>query len=203
MSYMDEEERRRQESRSRIASSNVQNTPLAPAAQLQSGMVGGSKGPLGQLGNQLKNKAISSIAGAAFGPLGGLASMFFNNGGYAGWQRHAQGTDSVPAVLTPGEAVIPAPAAQDPANKPHIDAMINQGRQMNDGTAAPSPMEMGAPAVGPLSGKTKREEMKLMQDMSLKKKSWMADEERKNELHRQKLEDMKKKSALAARQSQE
>ncbi len=39
--------------------------------------------------------------------------------------------DTVPALLAPGEAVIPAPAAQDPNNKPIIEDMVNQGRAMN------------------------------------------------------------------------
>ena len=125
-------------------------------------------------------------------------------GGYAGWKKYANGQDSVPAMLTPGEAVIAAPAAQDPANKPAIKGMIEQGRSMNQGMPAKAPMEAEAMMVsGPLSGKTKREEMKLMQDMSLKKKSWKMEEERKNELHMQKLKDMKMKSALAMKQSQE
>jgi hypothetical protein len=42
----------------------------------------------------------------------------------------AKGTDTVPAMLTPGEAVIPAPAAQDPRNKPLIKKMVQQGRRM-------------------------------------------------------------------------
>jgi hypothetical protein len=37
--------------------------------------------------------------------------------------------DTVPAMLEPGEAVIPVEAAQDPRNKPVIQAMIDQGRQ--------------------------------------------------------------------------
>ena len=41
-------------------------------------------------------------------------------------------SDTVPAMLTPGEAVIPAPAAQDPANQPIIKAMVEQGRSAND-----------------------------------------------------------------------
>ena len=45
---------------------------------------------------------------------------------------YVDGVDSVPAMLTPGEAVIPAPAAQNPANKPMIDSMINEGRAAND-----------------------------------------------------------------------
>jgi len=44
---------------------------------------------------------------------------------------YAQGTDTVPAMLTPGEAVIPAPAAQNPKNKEAIKAMVKEGRQKN------------------------------------------------------------------------
>lgn len=40
-------------------------------------------------------------------------------------------SDVIPARLTPGEAVIPAPAAQLPENKPVIAGMVNQGRQLN------------------------------------------------------------------------
>jgi hypothetical protein len=40
--------------------------------------------------------------------------------------------DVVPAMLTPGEAVIPAPAAQDPANKGIIQRLVAQGRGAND-----------------------------------------------------------------------
>ena len=47
-------------------------------------------------------------------------------------QHHlAQGTDTVPAMLTPGEAVIPAAAAQDPKNKKAIKRMVQEGRQAN------------------------------------------------------------------------
>ena len=48
------------------------------------------------------------------------------------------GTDTVPAMLTPGEAVIPATAAQNPKNKKTIQKMVQEGRQKNklrDGTA--------------------------------------------------------------------
>lgn len=38
--------------------------------------------------------------------------------------------DVVPALLAPGEAVIPAPAAQDPDNKPLIAELVQQGREM-------------------------------------------------------------------------
>jgi len=39
-----------------------------------------------------------------------------------------KGTDTVPAMLTPGEAVIPKAAAQDPKNKPMIKKMVQEGR---------------------------------------------------------------------------
>lgn len=40
-------------------------------------------------------------------------------------------TDTVPAMLTPGEAVIPAPAAQNPKNKKAIQRMVQEGREAN------------------------------------------------------------------------
>jgi len=42
-----------------------------------------------------------------------------------------KGTDTVPAMLTPGEAVIPAPAAQNPKNKKTIKKMVQEGRKAN------------------------------------------------------------------------
>jgi hypothetical protein len=50
---------------------------------------------------------------------------------------YAEGTDTVPAMLTPGEAVIPAPAAQDPKNKPLIQQMVAEGREANAEAKAP------------------------------------------------------------------
>jgi len=43
----------------------------------------------------------------------------------------ARGTDTVPAMLTPGEAVIPQPAAQNPKNKKAIKRMVQEGRKAN------------------------------------------------------------------------
>ena len=50
---------------------------------------------------------------------------------YNGQKEYAQREDTVPALLTEGEAVIPAPAAQDPKNKPLIEKMIREGREAN------------------------------------------------------------------------
>jgi TP901 family phage tail tape measure protein len=72
--------------------------------------------------------AIASQAGFT-GPVGRTGKMR----GPAQSQQYATGVtkvpgtgnkDTVPAMLTPGEAVIPAGAAQDPANKPVIARMI-------------------------------------------------------------------------------
>ncbi len=116
---------------------------------------------------------------------------------------YADGVDSVPSLLTPGEAVIPAPAAQNPANKPAINAMINEGRAANDmADSMPAEVDMTVMA-GPLSGKAKREQMKLLQDMSFKKKAFEAEEKRKQQAFDQKMSQSEMKYMLAMRQSQE
>jgi len=115
---------------------------------------------------------------------------------------YADGVDSVPSMLTPGEAVIPAPAAQNPANKPAINAMINEGRAANDMAEGMPEVDMTIMA-GPLSGKAKWEQMKLLQDMSFKKKAFEAEEQRKQQAFDQKMSQSEMKYMLAMRQSQE
>ena len=116
---------------------------------------------------------------------------------------YADGVDSVPSMLTPGEAVIPAPAAQNPANKPMIDSMINEGRAANNmAEGMPAGIDMTVMA-GPLSGKAKREQMKLLQDMSFKKKAFEAEEQRKQQAFDQKMSQSKMQYMLSMRQSQE
>jgi len=115
---------------------------------------------------------------------------------------YAGGTDSVPAMLTPGEAVIPAAAAQNPANKPMINSMVNEGRAANDMAEGMPQVDMTVMA-GPLSGKAKREQMKLLQDMSFKKKAFEAEEQRKQQAFDQKMSQSKMQYMLAMRQSQE
>jgi hypothetical protein len=46
-------------------------------------------------------------------------------------QPAVQPSDTQPAMLTPGEAVIPAAAAQDPKNKGLIARMVQEGRDAN------------------------------------------------------------------------
>jgi hypothetical protein len=134
---------------------------------------------------------------------------YMNGTDYVGYNQgtnmaYAGGTDSVPAMLTPGEAVIPAAAAQNPQNKPAINAMVAEGRQanavanstafLNDGTQEVSEAMPQEPMMGPLSDKSQREQMKVLQGMSLKKKAWEAEEARKKEIHELKLAQMYEKS---------
>jgi len=49
-------------------------------------------------------------------------------------QPSARSTDTVPAMLTPGEAVIPELAAQNPKNKEIIAQLVNEGRGYSHGT---------------------------------------------------------------------
>jgi len=69
--------------------------------------------------------------------------------------------DTVPALLAPGEAVIPAKAAQDPKNKPVIKAMVREGRSdrnlsvpkpqgMMCGTEKVKGYEWGSPEISPM-----------------------------------------------------
>ena len=55
------------------------------------------------------------------------------------------GQDTVPAMLSPGEAVIPASAAQDPANQGAIEGMVEEGRA-DQGMASQILQSLGLPA---------------------------------------------------------
>jgi hypothetical protein len=192
----------------------------------------------------ISSMATKALAGTALGPAAPFVSMLFNNGtsgvpemdygpdplqgymngtNYVGYNQgtnmaYAGGTDSVPAMLTPGEAVIPAAAAQNPQNKPAINAMVAEGRQansvangtafLNDGTQEVSESMPQEPMMGPLSGKSQREErksqmeeMKNLQEMSLKKKAWEAEESRKQKAFEQKYAHNDMKAMLSMRQS--
>jgi len=84
-------------------------------------------------------------------------------------------SDTVPAMLTPGEAVIPAPAAQNPDNAPVIQEMIAEGRMKNriaeansekfgfeGGTMDVPAMMMMAPPKDPTMDEMKRIALKQM-----------------------------------------
>jgi len=79
-----------------------------------------------ELGGPLSGKRVNrqKLGLPSNNPLAG--SEVFNRGQH----MLPKGTDTVPAMLTPGEAVIPRAAAQDPKNKPLIKQMVQQGRQV-------------------------------------------------------------------------
>jgi len=186
-----------------FAKKYMEATPMGQAAQgnIPGGIIpqmlaGGGGNPM----DMLKSLSPVMMLGDALGfNNGSMGVKPTTNMGYAG------GTDSVPAMLTPGEAVIPAAAAQNPANQPMIDSMVNEGRAANQmAEGAPMQPEVDMTVMsGPLSGKAKREQMKLLQEMSLKKKSWEAEEQRKQMAFDQKMSQGKMQSMLSMRQSQE
>jgi hypothetical protein len=113
----------------------------------------------------------------------------------------AGGKDTVPAMLTPGEAVIGSAAAQNPANKADINRMLNEtksanlfaeGKDPNNFEKLPEGNQM-ASMSGPLSDKTQREQMQVLQKMSLINKAAEAEEARKQEIHELKLAQMYEK----------
>ncbi len=125
--------------------------------------------------------------------------------GTTGMPGYASGTDTVPAMLTPGEAVIPAGAAQNPDNMEAISAMVSEGAAKNDMAPGGQGIMMAdvKPMGGPLSGKAKREWSKLESDEERKDKMMMMEERRKQEAHQLKLQLQKQAAAQQAQQSKE
>jgi hypothetical protein len=150
--------------------------------------LGFNNGVAGVLGEHLKNPL--GLAGRALG---------FNNGTN---MAYAGGEDTVPAMLTPGEAIIPAAAAQNPNNQPMIDSMIQEGRGANamaEGQTPQAPMAAQAPLpmAGPLSGPAQRAQVESLQVMAMKKKAFEAEEMRKQQAFEQKLALDKQKALMS------
>jgi len=95
--------------------------------------------------NQLRNAYIQATAAAArfaatnpgmMIPGAGKVPKKFNSGTMK-VPGYSKGTDSVPAMLTPGEAVIPEPIAQDDRFKPLIAALVSgEIKKYKKGTVA-------------------------------------------------------------------
>jgi len=80
---------------------------------------------MGTMGAPLsKTKAPNPLAGAGLFKRGQHMLPYQAEDAAKARKMAKQDTDTVPAMLTPGEAVIPEPAAQDPKNKPAIKRMI-------------------------------------------------------------------------------
>ena len=104
------------------ASLNQAHTKLTQQFTLEAGAV-----------NQLRNAYVQATAAAArfaatnpgmMVPGAGKIPKKFNSGTMK-VPGYSKGTDSVPAMLTPGEAVIPEPIAQDDRFKPLIAALVS------------------------------------------------------------------------------
>jgi hypothetical protein len=218
------------------AGANALATPTATAALGKAmggtAVTGGMGAAMGAMGGPIGMAAMLALPYLFKDGTTGVPEMdygpdplqgYMNGTNYVGYNQgtnmaYAGGTDSVPAMLTPGEAVIPAAAAQNPQNKPAINAMVAEGRQansvangtafLNDGTQEVSESMPQEPMMGPLSGKSQREErksqmeeMKNLQEMSLKKKAWEAEEARKQKAFEQKYAHNDMKAMLSMRQS--
>jgi TP901 family phage tail tape measure protein len=102
--------------------------------------------------------------------------------------------DTVPAVLTPGEAVIPADVAQDPQFKPIINAMVNRRLQgFNNGTAEATQVGMPIKYAGDSNEKLEfaHATEKTIIDID------DVDEEFKNEAQKEKVRGIKKVNAYS------
>jgi len=86
---------------------------------------------MGTLGAPLKIKTPNPLAGAEIFKRGQHMLPYQVEDAAKARKAAKENTDTVPAMLTPGEAVIPQPAAQNPKNKPIIKRMVQEGRKAN------------------------------------------------------------------------
>jgi len=87
---------------------------------------------MGTLGAPLKLKTPNPLAGTEIFKRGQHMLPYQAEDKAKARKAAKENTDTVPAMLTPGEAVIPQPAAQDPKNKPIIKRMVQEGREANN-----------------------------------------------------------------------
>jgi hypothetical protein len=114
--------------------------------------------------------------------------------------NYAGGTDSVPAMLTPGEAVIPAAAAQNPANQPMINSMVEEGRAANN-MAQKGPLfvdEMDPRAIRNL----RKDDRKSVRDLEKTERRGLRDfEKQQREVERQQRDAMLEARLLQRQQA--
>jgi len=125
------------------------NDPLAALKLTPMALQGGSGGAINKgdpLMDMAKTIGTSYITGLPmFGAYNGTTSVPQNYmDGTEEVPGQRTGQDTVPAMLSPGEAVIPASAAQDPANQGAIEGMVEEGRQ-DQGVAAQILQSLGLP----------------------------------------------------------
>ena len=117
---------------------------LQPMA-LQGG--GGTFNDSDPIMGQVMGMGISAAANTMFPGIpfySGTTEVQGYNDGTESVPGQRTGQDTVPAMLSPGEAVIPASAAQDPANQGAIQGMVEQGQEQQ-GMAAQLLQSLGLP----------------------------------------------------------
>ena len=116
---------------------------LKPMALQGGGGTFNNSDPMTDMAMQMGMKAAGTMMGIP-GLYSGTTEVQGYNEGTESVPGQRTGQDTVPAMLSPGEAVIPASAAQDPANQGAIQGMVEQGQEQQ-GMAAQLLQSLGLP----------------------------------------------------------
>ena len=116
---------------------------LQPMALQGGGGTFNNSDPMANMAMQMGMKAAGTMMGIP-GLYSGTTEVKGYNDGTESVPGQRTGQDTVPAMLSPGEAVIPASAAQDPANQGAIQGMVEQGQEQQ-GMAAQLLQSLGLP----------------------------------------------------------
>ena len=116
---------------------------LKPMALQGGGGTFNNSDPMTDMAMQMGMKAAGTMMGVP-GLYSGTTEVQGYNEGTESVPGQRTGQDTVPAMLSPGEAVIPASAAQDPANQGAIQGMVEQGQEQQ-GMAAQLLQSLGLP----------------------------------------------------------
>jgi len=116
---------------------------LQPMALQGGGGTFNNSDPMANMAMQMGMKAAGTMMGIP-GLYSGTTEVQGYNDGTESVPGQRTGQDTVPAMLSPGEAVIPASAAQDPANQGAIQGMVEQGQEQQ-GMAAQLLQSLGLP----------------------------------------------------------
>ena len=116
---------------------------LKPMALQGGGGTFNNSDPMTDMAMQMGMKAVGTMMNVP-GLYSGTTEVQGYNEGTESVPGQRTGQDTVPAMLSPGEAVIPASAAQDPANQGAIQGMVEQGQEQQ-GMAAQLLQSLGLP----------------------------------------------------------
>jgi len=126
-----------------LATDPLEALSLQPMALQGGGGTFNNSDPMANMAMQMGMKAAGTMMGIP-GLYSGTTEVQGYNDGTESVPGQRTGQDTIPAMLSPGEAVIPASAAQDPANQGAIEGMVNQGQEQQ-GMAAQILQSLGLP----------------------------------------------------------